>query len=394
MSGVATTMKKPVRVFRFSAALLCAASLAACAGPASDPVIQEAARIRVTQPLPPPVTASAVAPAIRPAPPPMARPRVVEADPILASRIGALGRAFNGDVGIAVRDVHEGWTASYNGGALFPQQSVSKLWVAITLFDQIDAGRIRLTDPVTVTASDMTLFHQPIRGELRGGVFQTTVGDLLYRAMTQSDNTANDILLRKVGGPDAVRAVLASGGVRSVRFGPGERLLQSGTAGLAWRPQYSVGNAFYTARSALPASVREAAFARYLADPVDGASPDGITDGLAKLKRGELVTPESAQRLIAVMYASKTGPSRMKAGSSPGWLIAHKTGTGQNLDGTVAGYNDVGLVTSPDGSTYAVAIMIGRTRQGIPTRQQLMADVVRAVVDHESRSAYRAYGSR
>jgi len=383
-------MKKPVRVFRFSTALMCAASLAACAGPASDPVIQEAARARVTQPLPP----LAMPAAMPPAPAPMTRPRVVEADPMLASRIGALGRAFNGDVGIAVRDVHEGWTASYNGGALFPQQSVSKLWVAITLFDQIDAGRIHLTDAVTVTAADMTLFHQPIRSELRGGVLRTTVGDLLYRSMTQSDNTANDILLRKVGGPDAVRAVLASGGVRSVRFGPGERLLQSGTAGLSWRPQYSVGNAFYTARSALPASVREAAFSRYLADPVDGASPDGITDGLAKLKRGELITPESAQRLIAVMYASKTGPSRMKAGSSPGWLIAHKTGTGQNLEGTVAGYNDIGLVTAPDGSTYAVAILIGRTRQGIPTRQQLMADVVRAVVDYENRSAYRAYGSR
>lgn len=355
--------------------------------PATRAVAEEAARVRITQPAPPSI-------ALPPAPPPPAvvlAPRPVQADPVLASRIAALGRAFPGNVGIAVRDVHEGWTASWNGSSLFPQQSVSKLWVAIAVMDAVDQGRLRLTDPVTVTASDMTVFHQPIRSQLRNGVLRTTIGDLLYRAMTQSDNTANDILLGKVGGPWAVRAVLARENVRNVRFGPGERLLQSGTAGLSWRPSYSIGNAFYAARSALPQSVRQAAFSRYLADPVDGASPDGITDGLAKLKRGELISPQSAQSLIAVMYASRTGPSRMKAGSAPGWLIAHKTGTGQNLNGVVAGYNDVGLVTAPDGHTYAVAILIGRTSQGIPARQRLMADVVRAVVDLKSRGAYRGY---
>lgn len=381
----------PSRPCRTGLAATGFALLAACAGPASRPVAEEAARVRVTQPLPPAPIALPPAP---PAPAPTALPRPVQADPILLGRIQALGRAFPGEVGIAVRDVHEGWVASYNGYRLFPQQSVSKLWVAIALMDAVDQGRVSLTDPVTVTASDMTLFHQPIRGQLQNGVFRTTIGDLLYRAMTQSDNTANDILLRKAGGPDAVRAVLARAGVRQVRFGPGERLLQSGTAGLTWRPEYSVGNAFYAARSALPASVRDAAFARYLADPVDGASAEGITDGLAKLKRGQLISPESAQRLIAVMYASKTGPNRMKSGTAPGWLIAHKTGTGQILNGVQAGYNDVGLVTAPDGSTYAVAIMIGRTSVGLPTRMRLMGDVTRAVVDYEARSAYGGYGSR
>ena len=368
-------------------------ALCACVSPprvaaSGDRDVQEAARTRVTQPLPPrPVpmkrpSAAVVPPAFVPAP-----PRAAAADPVLAARIAALGRAFPGDVGIAVRDVHEGWSASHNGHALMPQQSVSKLWVAIALLDAVDKGRVRLSDPVTVTPSDFTVFHQPIRAALRDGQFRTTVGDLLYRAMTQSDNTANDILLWKAGGPAAVRAVLARADVQGVRFGPGERLLQSGTAGLTWQPGYSVGNAFYAARSALPASVRQSAFQRYLADPVDGASAEGIADGLAKLKRGQLISQELAQRLLTVMYASKTGPGRMKSGSAPGWLIAHKTGTGQVLNGVQAGYNDVGLVTAPDGSTYAVAIMIGRTGVGLPTRMRLMGDVVRAVVDYEARSS-------
>ncbi|HZF44108.1 MAG TPA: serine hydrolase [Sphingomonadaceae bacterium] len=385
---------------RFGASAAIFALLAGCVGAPraaapSDREVQQAARDRVTQPLPPrpaPMPqppASVMPPAYVPPP-----PRIAQADTVLAARIAALGRAFPGDVGIAVRDVHEGWVASHNGRALMPQQSVSKLWVAIALLDAVDKGRVRLTDPVTVTPSDFTVFHQPIRTALRGGAFRTTLGDLLYRAMTQSDNTANDILLWKAGGPAAVRAVLARADVRDVRFGPGERLLQSGIAGVTWQPGYSVGNSFYAARGTVPASVRQSAFQRYLEDPVDGASAEGIADGLAKLKRGQLISRESAQRLLTVMYASKTGPNRMKSGAAPGWLIAHKTGTGQVLNGVQAGYNDVGLVTAPDGSTYAVAVMIGRTGVGLPTRMRLMGDVVRAVVDYEARSQFGAYGSR
>ena len=271
------------------------------------------------------------------------------------------------------------------------QTLIVVLLLVAAILQRIDAGEDELARRVPIRKQDLVSWA-PF-SETRVGA-DASVEELCAAAMTQSDNTANDILLRRVGGPDAVRAVLARARVRDVRFGPGERLLQAGTAGLAWRDAYSVGNAFYAARAALPASVRRSAFERYLADPVDGASPDGIADGLAKLKRGELISPASAQSLMAVMYASKTGPGRMKSGGAPGWLIAHKTGTGQVLNGVQAGYNDVGLVTAPDGSTYAVAIMIGRTGIGLPTRQRLMGDVVRAVVDYETRSSGLSYGSR
>ena len=36
-------------------------------------------------------------------------------------------------------------------------------------------------------------------------------------------------------------------------------------------------------------------------------------------------------------------------------MFGHKTGTGQELSGRATGYNDVGLLTAPDGRTYAEA---------------------------------------
>jgi len=79
------------------------------------------------------------------------------------------------------------------------------------------------------------------------------------------------------------------------------------------------------------------------------------------------------------LQQTTTGPGRLKAGLGPGWSIAHKTGTGQDLGDESTGYNDVGLITAPDGRTYAVAVMIAATRRPIPDRQAFMAAVAAAV---------------
>jgi beta-lactamase class A len=85
------------------------------------------------------------------------------------------------------------------------------------------------------------------------------------------------------------------------------------------------------------------------------------------------------------MAQTRTGPRRLPAGLNQGWTIAHKTGTGQDLNDESTGYNDVGLLTAPDGRTYAVAVMIAATRRPIPERQALMAQVARAVVaEHDA----------
>jgi len=330
--------------------------------------------------------ASSPAVAARPAsPPPMpapvARAPSSRPSPALVSIIETLGRNFNGSVGIAVQRVDAGWTIAHNGNKLFPQQSVSKLWVAMTMLDAVDRGKITLDTPVMIRPADLTLFHQPIAAMVKGSGYQTSLRDLFYRAMTQSDNTANDSVLRTVGGPDAVRSYLARRffGPDTIRFGPGERLLQSQTAGLAWSQEMSQGRRFYTARANLPRSVREKALDAYLADPMDGASPLAIVRALSRLKKGEMLSPASTQLLLSTMSEAKTGPQRIKAGVPAGWSYLHKTGTGQDLAPRSTGYNDVGIMTAPDGTSYAIAVMIGETTLPIPQRWELMQSVARSV---------------
>jgi len=298
----------------------------------------------------------------------------------IRDRVQDLGRAFNGRVGIAVRSVDDNWSTGWKADELYPQQSVSKLWVSITALDAVDRGRVSLDDKVTLDRSDLTVFHQPIRSLILNGGYTTSLGDLMFKAITTSDNTANDKLMRSVGGPEAVRNMIAAKHLGAIRFYNGERALQSRIAGLIWSPSYSIGNAFFDARDALPRSVRQAAFNRYIDDPYDGAAPSAIAAALARLKRGELLSPASTQRLLDIMGHTKTGANRLKGGLEAGWTVSHKTGTGQELGGVQAGYNDIGVLTAPDGRSYAVAVMIKKTSVPLPTRMTLMNNVVRAVI--------------
>jgi beta-lactamase class A len=85
------------------------------------------------------------------------------------------------------------------------------------------------------------------------------------------------------------------------------------------------------------------------------------------------------------MSNTRTGKNRLRGGMRPGWTLSHKTGTGQVLGGVQAGYNDIGVITAPNGQSYAVAVMIKRTAAPIGTRMTLMNNVVRAVIDaHEA----------
>ena len=360
--------------------LLLMAALSACVSAPMEP------RAQATQRVQPTTSTYPIRPVANP-PRPLQDVDQREAPPAaLVSVVRSLGQSFNGKVGIAVRRIGADWTVAWNGNVPFPQQSVSKLWVSMAFLDAVDRGKLRLSDTTTITRKDLTLFHQPTAALVGSSGWTTSYSDLMHRAMTQSDNTANDTLLRAVGGPEAVRSYLARRFIKDIRFGPGERLLQATTAGLEWRQDYSVGRNFYTARAKLPMSVRQRALDNYLASPPDGATPSAIVDALAKLKQGDMLSPASSQLLMSIMSEARTGPQRIKGGVPAGWHYLHKTGTGQQLGARSTGYNDIGIMTAPDGTSYAVAVLIGSTTEPIPARWQLMQAVAKAVAaNHEKR---------
>lgn len=354
--------------------------LAACVA-AEQPRPEPRPSPQVQRPTPRPIPTT-------PRPVPVERPAISTSQPPagLENLIHDQWRLFPGKTGVAVMRIDGGWVMGRRLGDLFPQQSVSKTWVAMAVLDQVDQGKLRLDQRVRITAQDLAVFHQPIRERvLASGAVEETVLSLLEQAITASDNTANDSLLRTAGGPQAVRDFIARKNLGAIRFGPGERLMQSAIAGVEWRQEYSVGRRFYAARDAVPYAQRKAALDRYLADPVDGASPEAIVRALARLAKGELLSPSSTRLLMDIMSRTSSGPNRLKAGVPAGWRFLHKTGTGQILSPVSTGYNDIGIMTAPDGTRYAVAVMIGDTTASVPDRMAFMQFVSRTVAAYHQR---------
>src|SRR3954467_419579 len=106
-------------------------------------------------------------------PPPKPAP-AIPAPADLHDQVTAIAKAFDGKAGIAIVSLRDGWELDWNAKSMFPQQSCSKLWGAITAMDKGDHGKVSLDTPVTIGKNDLTLFHQPIRDKvLVGGTYTT-----------------------------------------------------------------------------------------------------------------------------------------------------------------------------------------------------------------------------
>jgi beta-lactamase class A len=303
------------------------------------------------------------------------------ADEKLRNDIDTLWKKFPGRAGIAIYTPFSDDIIGRRQTERFPQQSVSKMWVALTILEQEAAGKLSLDKKIRVTRDDIVVFSQPIKQYLSSqDSFEMPVRELLAHAINASDNLANSVLIRVAGGPQAINQMLDRRKVQSIRFGPGEVLLQSAIAGLEWRPEYRKGNGFKEQRSRIPMEKRRVALDKYLASPLDGAAPGTI---VLVLKRfGERAPDDPGAKLLKLMAGTYTGRSRLRSGLAPGWSLAHKTGTGQVLGSISTAINDVGVMKAPDGCRYQVAVMIAETRAGREVTNGLMQNVARAVVRH------------
>lgn len=111
--------------------------------------------------------------------------------------LDSLAAAHHGVVGYAVHNLDTGERMSLRGDSTFPTASLIKMSVFVTLYDLAARDSIRLDDPISVTRIDKV----PGSGQLQNlhdGI-QITVGDAAWLMMTISDNTATNLLLRKIG---------------------------------------------------------------------------------------------------------------------------------------------------------------------------------------------------
>lgn len=187
-------------------------------------------------------------------------------------------RARPGTFGIAVLDLKSGQSWSVNGDRAFPMMSVFKAPLGATVLAQVETHQISLEQTITITRADLRLGASKIAHELRGDRMTFTVGELLAGAVSHSDNTAADALVKLVGGPQAITSYLQAHGITGMHVDLDEGGVEHVFSGL---------------RSATSPPASETAEERskrlwrgyqaFLEDPRNRSTPKAAADFLRKL---------------------------------------------------------------------------------------------------------------
>lgn len=193
-------------------------------------------------------------------------------------------RARPGTLGVAVLDLQSGRTWRANAGQDFPMMSVFKAPVAAAMLARIEHGELSLDQAVVLKRSDLQ--SGTIRDHFQGAQMSFTVRELLEDAVSKSDNTAVDALLKLVGGPGVVTAFLRAHRIEDMRVDLGESGFMPVFENLQpdQRPP-----ANETAEQEL-ARLRRG-YSAYLVDPRNRSTPDAAVSFLRKLWNRELLHP-------------------------------------------------------------------------------------------------------
>ncbi len=267
----------------------------------------------------------------------------------LRDRMEQVTRTAQGRVGVTATVLETGQSVTLNGAQQFPMQSVYKLPIAIAVLAQVDQGKINLAQEIRIEASDVVPDSVALDQKAQGKEF--SVAELLKYMVSNSDNTACDVLLRLIGGSKVVTPYLQSLGVNDIIVANTEKELAQDKA-----VQYR-----------------------------NTATPDATIVLLRALHEGQGLSESSQALLLRLMTETTTGLKRIKGLLPKGTVVTHKTGTSSTVDGVTAATNDVGLVTLPNGHHFAIAVFVSDAKADIATREAAIAKLSRAVWDEWSK---------
>lgn len=266
----------------------------------------------------------------------------------LRDQIEQIARMAQGRVGVSATVLETGESVDLHGDEQFPMQSVYKFPIGMTTLQLIDQGKLSLTQVIRVKPKEYVskAQHSPLRDKNPKGA-KVTVAELLRYAVSESDGSASDVLMRLVGGPNVIMDYLKSFGVMGIIVANTEKEIGSDQA-----VQYR-----------------------------NWAKPNEVVELLTALQNGMGLSASSRNLLLRLMTETETGLNRLKGRLPAGTVVAHKTGTSGTTDGVTAATNDVGLITLPSGRHIAIAVFVSDAKADQTTREEVIAKIAQTVWD-------------
>jgi beta-lactamase class A len=253
-------------------------------------------------------------------------------------------------VGVAIYGLESKDTVSINGNIHYPMQSVFKFHIALAVLNEVDKGKLSLNTIIFTKKTDLLAnMWSPIADKYPNQDIKLPVDSLLGYTVSQSDNNGCDILLKLLGGPATVNNYIHSIGIKGISI-----MASEGEMHKEWNVQFTN---WTTALSA--------------------------TQLLTLFFNRKILSQSSYSFLWKIMTETSTGPKRIKGQLPPGTLVAHKTGTSAtNEKGITAAVNDIGIVTLPNGTHFAISVFVSNSTENEEANEKMIADITKLAWDY------------
>ncbi|MGA9343205.1 MAG: class A beta-lactamase [Rhodanobacteraceae bacterium] len=252
-----------------------------------------------------------------------------------AERLAALEHVHGGRLGVAILDTSSGRRVVWRGDERFLLCSTFKLLLAAAVLRRVDRGVERL-DRRIIFGKDVLLEYAPTTKQ-HVGATGMTIAQLCEAAITLSDNTAANLLLREVGGPAAVTHYARNLGDPLTRLDRNEPELNQ------------------------------------LDGDRDTTTPEAMLGDMHELLLGDALSSASRERLIHWLLGCQTGLQSLRAGLPPGWRIGDKTG--QSNGRAIGANNDIAIVWPPDRKPLLVTAYYMTHTTDVAARRAVLAKV-------------------
>ncbi len=295
----------------------------------------------------------------------------------LRAAVAEAAEKSTGEMGVALEHLESGLRVDVRGDVAYPMASTFKLPLLVTLFQQVDEGKVRLDEMVSLESGDLHIGSGRLDDFVAPGI-SLSIANLAALMMRVSDNSAADELLSRVG-PESVREKLRALGIEGISVDRNaQRLILDSlgmpperTEGMTRREILDYLNAYQPAPGELDAAA--SAFER---GSRDTATPLAMNDLLRAIYSGRAASASSTRGMTEILLACETGTSRIPGRLPEGARAAHKTGT---LAGAVA---DVGVLYLPDGRGHVLISILTRGVADREKAERAIAEIARYAYDY------------
>jgi beta-lactamase class A len=276
---------------------------------------------------------------------------------------------FSGTIGVAAKRFQTGEEILLNPDTIFPTASTFKTILLYELYRQVDRGRI---DPSTrITIDD----RHRVPGS---GVIQDfdagaslTIKDVATLMIVISDNAGTDIIFDLLGKEAIAQAVKDLGMTSTSLPLPTWGLL----AGMHNLDPDDPNLTYEDLKRRLKEQDADWDCNSLKETPDnDITTPRDMVRLHEAIENGEGLSTEGRDAVLDILKRQKLS-ERIPAHLPIGTVVAHKTGSLKGVR------NDAGIVYAPDGTSYAVAILVKGAEDGV-AGTRLVADVSKVIYEY------------